>query len=67
MIMRELMTGRRLFCDKNHDAELIIEICDEVRPLIITNAPEGYVELMQKCWHPGPNKRPPATDLEYKI
>ncbi|POG57803.1 hypothetical protein GLOIN_2v1736661, partial [Rhizophagus irregularis DAOM 181602=DAOM 197198] len=22
---------------------------------------------MQKCWHPDPNKRPPVTDLEYKI
>ncbi|PKK73475.1 kinase-like protein [Rhizophagus irregularis] len=48
MIMRELMTGRR--------PELIIEICDEVRPPIVTNAPEGYIELMQKCWHPDPNK-----------
>ncbi|PKC61254.1 kinase-like protein [Rhizophagus irregularis] len=67
MIMRELMTGRRPFCDKNHEAELIIEICDGVRPPIVTNAPEGYVELMQKCWHPDPNKRPPVTDLEYKI
>ncbi|RGB22644.1 hypothetical protein C1646_775772 [Rhizophagus diaphanus] len=63
MIMWELMTGRRPFWDKTHDAELIIEICDGVRPPIVTNAPEGYVELMKECWHPDPNKRPTANDL----
>ncbi|UZO18068.1 uncharacterized protein OCT59_009389 [Rhizophagus irregularis] len=63
MIMWELMTGRRPFWDKNHDAELIIEICDGVRPPIVTNAPEGYVELIKECWHSDSNKRPTANDL----
>jgi serine/threonine protein kinase len=66
MIMWELMTGRRPFWDKNHDAELIIEICDGVRPPIVTNAPEGYVEIMKECCHSDPNKRPTANDL-FKI
>ncbi|PKY28281.1 hypothetical protein RhiirB3_30893 [Rhizophagus irregularis] len=64
MIMWELMTGRKPFWDRNHDTELIIEICDGLRPPIVTNAPEGYVELMQKCWHYDPNKRPTAHELE---
>ncbi|CAB4420349.1 unnamed protein product [Rhizophagus irregularis] len=63
MIMWELMTGRRPFWDRNHDTDLIIEICDGLRPPIVTNAPEGYIELMQSCWHPDPNKRPNAEDL----
>uniref|UniRef100_U9TUH6 Protein kinase domain-containing protein n=1 Tax=Rhizophagus irregularis (strain DAOM 181602 / DAOM 197198 / MUCL 43194) TaxID=747089 RepID=U9TUH6_RHIID len=46
--MWELMTGRKPFWGQNHDAELIIEICDGLRPPIVTNAPEGYVELMQE-------------------
>ncbi|CAI2171734.1 15671_t:CDS:1, partial [Funneliformis geosporum] len=58
MIMWELMTGRRPFWDQNLDTELIIKICDGIRPPINTNAPEGYIELMQLCWHPDPNKRP---------
>ncbi|RGB33292.1 kinase-like domain-containing protein, partial [Rhizophagus diaphanus] len=58
MVMWELMTGRKPFWDQNHDTELIIEICDGLRPPIVTNAPEGYIELMQKCWHPDPNERP---------
>ena len=63
MIMWELMTGRRPFWDKSHDTDLIIEICDGLRPPIVTNAPEGYIELMQKCWHSDPNRRPTADDL----
>ncbi|POG70645.1 kinase-like domain-containing protein [Rhizophagus irregularis DAOM 181602=DAOM 197198] len=67
MIMWELMTGRRPFWDHDHDTDLIIKICDGFRPPIVTNAPEGYVELMQRCWHSDPNKRPTATELRKKI
>ncbi|CAB4405741.1 unnamed protein product [Rhizophagus irregularis] len=63
MIMWELMTGRRPFWDRSHDTELIIEICDGLRPPIVTNAPKGYIELMQKCWHSDPNERPSASDV----
>ncbi|RGB42746.1 kinase-like domain-containing protein [Rhizophagus diaphanus] len=47
--------------------ELIIEICDGLRPPIITNAPEGYIELMQKCWHSDPKKRPKAVEIYEKV
>jgi serine/threonine protein kinase len=67
MIMWELMTGRRPFWNHEHDAELIIKICDGLHPPIDTNAPEGYIELMQECWNPDPNKRPTVTDLMNKI
>ena len=54
------MGVRRPFWDRIHDIELIIEICDGLRPPIVTNAPEGYIELMKECWHPDPEKRPSA-------
>src|SRR6266498_1289029 len=61
MIMWELMTGRMPFWDKIQDTELVIEICDGLRPpTAIVHAPEGYVELMQECWNSDPNKRPMA-------
>src|SRR5207244_7979091 len=41
MIMWELMTGRRPFSERSHDSDLIIEICNGLRPPIVTNAPEG--------------------------
>ena len=63
MIMWEIMTGRRPFWDRNHDVDLIIEIVDGLRPPIVTNAPEGYIELMKECWHPDPVKRPTASSI----
>src|SRR6266498_2141791 len=63
MIMWELMTGRMPFWDKKYDIELTIKICKRIRPPIISNAPKGYVELMQECWNSDPNKRPTANYL----
>jgi serine/threonine protein kinase len=67
MIMWELMTGRRPFWNQDHDVDLIIKVCDGLRPPIVTNAPEGYIDLMQSCWNSDPNKRPTATELREKI
>ncbi|RIA84589.1 kinase-like domain-containing protein [Glomus cerebriforme] len=67
MIMWELITGRMPFWDKNHDIGLIFDICDGLHPPIVTNAPEGYIELMKKCWHSDRYKRPTAAELKEKI
>jgi serine/threonine protein kinase len=67
MIMWEVMTGRRPFWDRNHDTDLIIEIVDGLRPPIVTNAPKGYIELMEECWHSDPKKRPKATEIIEKV
>ncbi|CAI2180270.1 16853_t:CDS:2 [Funneliformis geosporum] len=63
IIMWEIMIGKRPFWDHNYDTDLIIKICDGIRPPIITNAPEGYIKLMEKCWHPDPNKRPATVAI----
>jgi serine/threonine protein kinase len=67
MIMWEFMTARRPFWDRNHDTDLIIEICDGLRPPIVIGAPEGYIELMKECWYSDPKKRPTATKIHEKI
>ncbi|RGB41317.1 kinase-like domain-containing protein [Rhizophagus diaphanus] len=67
MIMWEFMTGRRLFGDKRHDTELIIDIYNGLRPPIVTNAPEGYIELMEECWNSNPKKRPTTADIYERI
>src|SRR5436853_2788402 len=61
------MTGRRSFWDQNHDTDLIIEICDGLCSPIVTNAPEGYIELMKECWHSDPNKRPTGDVIYEKV
>ena len=63
MIMWEFMTGRRPFWDQIHDTDLIINTCNGLRPSITTNVPKGYVDLMKKCWHSDPNKRPIASSI----
>ena len=63
MIMWELMTGRKPFWDQNHNTNLIIKICDGLRPPIDTNAPEDYIEIIRKCWDSDPDKRPTAFKL----
>ncbi|RIA85059.1 kinase-like domain-containing protein [Glomus cerebriforme] len=67
MIMWELMTGRRPFWDKPHDTDLILEICDGLRPPIVTNAPKGYIKLMKECCHSDPNKRPTVINITLKV
>jgi serine/threonine protein kinase len=67
MIMWEIMTGRRPFWNRNHDTDLIVAIAVGLRPPIVTNAPEGYIELMKECWHPDPKQRPEAINIYEKI
>ncbi|RIA94179.1 hypothetical protein C1645_873635 [Glomus cerebriforme] len=57
----------KTFWDRNHDTELIIEICDGLRPPIVINAPEGYIDLMKECWHADPEKRPTTIDLYFRV
>ncbi|RIA85499.1 kinase-like domain-containing protein, partial [Glomus cerebriforme] len=63
LIMWELMTGRNPHWDRDHDTELILRIHNGLRPPIVTNAPEGYIELMKECWHSDPEKRPKAHEV----
>ncbi|CAI2180959.1 12955_t:CDS:2 [Funneliformis geosporum] len=67
MIMWECMTGRRPFWDRAHDTDLIIDICDGLRPPIDdTVAPKDYIKLMKVCWDSDIRKRPTASDIKNK-
>ncbi|GBC00385.1 hypothetical protein RclHR1_03840007 [Rhizophagus clarus] len=63
----DYVAGRRPFLDRNHDTVLIIDICDGLRPQIITNSPEGYIKLIKECWHSDPKKRPTTDKIFAKI
>ena len=53
--------------ENHHIKSILSRICDGLRPPIVTNAPEGYIELMKECWHSDPKKRPTATQIYDKI
>jgi hypothetical protein len=63
--MWEILSGVPPFDDRPHDIHLSLSICKGERPEIIRNidVPECYVNLMTKCWHPDPLKRPTASEV----
>ncbi|UZO23626.1 uncharacterized protein OCT59_015958 [Rhizophagus irregularis] len=67
IIMQYYELGRRPFWDEHHDTNLITKIRDGLRPPIVTNAPEGYIELMKECWDSDPCKRPTTNDIYKRI
>ncbi|GBB95919.1 hypothetical protein RclHR1_26430003 [Rhizophagus clarus] len=63
VIMWEITTGDKPFCDRSHDNRLAIEICSGLRPKLMPGTPECYAQLMQKCWNADPLSRPTAEEL----
>ncbi|GBB83459.1 hypothetical protein RclHR1_10190008 [Rhizophagus clarus] len=50
-----------------HDLQLSLDICKGVRPKIIENTPQCYVDLMEKCWSEDQSKRPSALEIRITI
>src|SRR5437764_1474031 len=63
ILMWELFSGHPPFDDRAHDCHLILETCKGLRPPILLNMPEKYVEMMEKCWNVDPSKRPTIGEL----
>ncbi|RHZ65935.1 hypothetical protein Glove_310g53 [Diversispora epigaea] len=60
IIMWIISTGKIPFAIRAYDPELAADIFNGLRPKINSNTPQCYVELMEKCWHKDPTKRPNA-------
>src|SRR5947208_3394052 len=63
MLMWEILVGHPPFDDKAHDADLILKICEGLRPQILPSMPVDYTQMMQKCWDADPSKRPTIQEL----
>ncbi|CAG8795291.1 22375_t:CDS:2, partial [Cetraspora pellucida] len=63
MIMWELTSGCRPFYDREYNANLALDICNELRPNITEDTPHCWAILMQKCWQSDPLKRPTIDEL----
>ncbi|CAB5388481.1 unnamed protein product [Rhizophagus irregularis] len=65
MIIYFVATGRQPFSDHAHDKVLALGICNGIRPkLNELEAPNCYVELMERCWDSVPDNRPNAVEIE---
>ncbi|RHZ64821.1 hypothetical protein Glove_320g132 [Diversispora epigaea] len=60
IIMWVISTGKIPFAIRAYDSELAFDIFSGLRPKINEGTPQCYVELMEKCWHKDPTKRPNA-------
>src|SRR6185369_11785530 len=63
MIMWEISSNEKPFHEFNHDEQLALRICKGLRPEVTNDTPPFYRELMQKCWHSDPTKRPTAKEI----
>ena len=64
MLMWEIFAGRPPFDDRPHGPGLCLKICEGLRPpLLLSNMPTDYVQMMEKCWDTDPSKRPTIEEL----
>ncbi|POG66880.1 kinase-like domain-containing protein [Rhizophagus irregularis DAOM 181602=DAOM 197198] len=67
MIMWEFTSGIPPFNHEAHNQDLILNICEGKRPVIVKNTPKCFIDLMEKCWDSNPSNRPTITMLEHII
>jgi hypothetical protein len=49
--MWEIFAGHPPFDDREHNENLILNIIfNGIRPPLLSNMPDDYAEMMQKCW-----------------
>src|SRR3954454_20830336 len=64
MVMYFVATYRQPFADRAHDQDLVLSICNGIRPEITEKeAPKCYIDLVKKCWDPNPDNRPNAREI----
>ncbi|CAG8786713.1 35931_t:CDS:2, partial [Racocetra persica] len=67
IIMWEISAGALPFCDRNHNAFLIYDICKGLRPPTIEGTPECWIEVMERCWANNPMLRPDSFNLYTEV
>ena len=63
MLMWEIFAGHPPLDDRAHDPDLILEVCEGLRPPLLSNMPADYIQMMKKCWDVDPSKRPTVLEL----
>ena len=63
IIMWEISSEEKPFGELEHDVSLALSISKGLRPTITEDTPLFYRDLMEKCWHADPDKRPNAQEI----
>src|SRR6266542_3902409 len=68
MIMYFVATGKQPFANCAHNHELVLNICNGIRPEVKEpKAPKCYINLMKKCWDSNPDNRPDVDEIKKLI
>ncbi len=63
IVAYELITGIPPYHNIPHDGDLMLSICNGLRPEIPSYVPELLTKLIMECWDAQPDKRPTAKKL----
>jgi len=63
IIMIEMSNGKPPFYDRKHNDDLMMAICNGLRPEFGKGTPECYKELSYRCLSDDPDQRPTANEL----
>ncbi|PKY44664.1 hypothetical protein RhiirA4_342008 [Rhizophagus irregularis] len=67
MLMWEISSGQPPFTNLDYDYNLAMNIVDGMRPMIVSEIPLEYKELMEQCWNAYPKERPDIKILKNKL
>ncbi|RIB09962.1 hypothetical protein C2G38_2107244 [Gigaspora rosea] len=65
--MVEMTVGQRSFNDYKFDFDLVIMICNGLRPKFAHGTPDCYVELANQCMNSDLEKRPSISEIITKL
>ncbi|RIB27806.1 kinase-like domain-containing protein [Gigaspora rosea] len=64
IIMWEILYGKSVYYNREFNQQLQIEICcNNLRPSIVKDIPQCYINLMKECWEKCPENRPTAEKI----
>src|SRR5437763_6970143 len=63
ILMSVISTGQQPFNDKAHGHDLMLKICEGLRPAFSNNTPKIYIELAYKCMDADPDNRPTTEEI----
>src|SRR5436309_12008306 len=63
ILMSVISTGQQPFNDKAHGYNLMLKICEGLRPAFSNNTPKIYIELAYKCMDADQDNRPTAEEI----
>ncbi|RIB17742.1 hypothetical protein C2G38_2312530 [Gigaspora rosea] len=61
--MWEILYGRSVTFEHSSELQFQLQVCKGYRPHIYENTAICYSDLMKKCWHMEPEKRPTAKEI----